>query len=112
MRAYGAWLVGFLFGLPGMIGRFHPTAVNDAAKNMYRMGWPLTFTVTGLLYAVLVYLLPVPIYPSTHHDVPTTFEYLGKRDGFFEDDVPEALTGVEGLDATGDKQPVVSEEKV
>ncbi|KAJ9494342.1 hypothetical protein H2202_010125 [Exophiala xenobiotica] len=112
LRAYFAWLTGFLFGLPGMIGRFHPTAVNEAAKNMYRMGWPLTFTVTSVTYAALVYFLPVQIYPESHANTPTTFEYLGKRDCFFEDDVDEDLVRIHGVEATEDKAPVISEAKL
>ncbi|KIV84837.1 hypothetical protein PV11_00592 [Exophiala sideris] len=111
LRGYFAWLAGFLFGLPGMIGKFHPTAVNEAAKNMYRLGWPLTFTVTGVIYAVLVYFFPVPIYPQSHANTPITFEYLGKRDGFFEDDVDDDLVDIEGVEAALDKAPVVSGEK-
>lgn len=49
--AVTAWIAGVALGLPGLVGEYQPQAVNSAAKNMFKMGWILTFAVAGIVYA-------------------------------------------------------------
>ncbi|KAL4904097.1 hypothetical protein BDW74DRAFT_185766 [Aspergillus multicolor] len=48
-----AWIAGVALGLPGLVGEYQPQSVNAAAKNMFKMGWILTFVVAGVAYAVV-----------------------------------------------------------
>ncbi|EHY58730.1 hypothetical protein HRR83_007454 [Exophiala dermatitidis] len=92
-RGVAAWIGGFVLGLPGLVGRFHPDAVGDAAKNIYRMGWLITFVTSAVLYAVLVTLFPVQVYPARYEGTSRSFEYLGKTDGFFDDEMVVFIEG-------------------
>ncbi|KAH8653799.1 allantoin permease [Xylariales sp. PMI_506] len=60
VRAYVAFVIGFLLPLPGFIGSFGTTTVSQAASDMYDLGWELSFVVGGLAYLVIGLIWPVP----------------------------------------------------
>ncbi|KAH9908262.1 allantoin permease [Xylariomycetidae sp. FL2044] len=60
LRAYAAFLVGFLLPLPGFIMSFGTTGTSEAASNMYALGWELSFVIGGLAYIVFGLIWPVP----------------------------------------------------
>ncbi|KAL5340150.1 allantoin permease [Aspergillus crustosus] len=61
LRAFAAFVIGFLLPLPGFIGSFSIGAsLNEAASNMYALGWELSFLIGGLTY-----LLCSAIWPYT-----------------------------------------------
>lgn len=66
LRAYTAFVAGFLLPLPGFIGSFGTTNVSDAASNMYSLGWELSFVVGGLAYLVTAYIWPLPGNDGSH----------------------------------------------
>lgn len=74
------------FGLPGLIANYQPQAVSQAGKNMYTLGWILTFTASAMSYSLVTYFVKLRIVPVAFESVPLSYEYLGKegRDGFFE----------------------------
>ncbi|KAH7316989.1 allantoin permease [Stachybotrys elegans] len=60
VRAYAAFIIGFLLPLPGFIESFgRPTTLN-AASNMYALGWELSFLLGGLSYLVLSLIWRTP----------------------------------------------------
>lgn len=81
-----AWCAGTAMGLPGLIGAYNPKLVNGAAKNMYKMGWLLTFLTAGVVYFTCIMIRKPRVYPTEFEGVPVTWEYLCKngRDGFFD----------------------------
>lgn len=60
MRAYTAFVIGFLLPLPGFIESFGTSSLSEAASNMYALGWELSFVVGGLAYLVMGLVWPVP----------------------------------------------------
>ncbi|KAH9894668.1 amidase signature domain-containing protein [Xylariomycetidae sp. FL2044] len=81
-----SWLGGVSFGLPGLVAQYQPQAVSQTGKNMYYLGWILTFTAAGVIYLVLTRMVKMRVYPAGFESVPVIFEYLAKegRGGFFE----------------------------
>jgi len=84
--AYFAFVVGMSFGLPGIIANYQPQAVSQAGKDMYTLGWILTFTASAVSYSLITYFFKLRIVPPAYESVPLGYEYLGKegRDGFFD----------------------------
>ncbi|KAL4959217.1 uncharacterized protein BDV14DRAFT_205889 [Aspergillus stella-maris] len=61
LRAFAAFVAGFLLPLPGFIDSFGMgTSLNKAASHMYALGWELSFLVGGTTYLVLGLIWPVP----------------------------------------------------
>ncbi|KAL4954532.1 permease for cytosine/purines, uracil, thiamine, allantoin-domain-containing protein [Aspergillus filifer] len=88
-----AWICGVALGLPGLVGEYQPQSVNSAAKNMFKMGWILTFVVAGAVYAVLFQVGKMKGFLA---DLQVKgWEYLGKndRDGYLDGE-REVVEGV------------------
>ncbi|CAH0051412.1 unnamed protein product [Clonostachys solani] len=60
LRAFAAFIIGFILPLPGFIGTFGTVTVSGAASNMYSLGWELSFVIGGVAYLVLGLVWPVP----------------------------------------------------
>ncbi|KAL4875889.1 permease for cytosine/purines, uracil, thiamine, allantoin-domain-containing protein [Aspergillus karnatakaensis] len=90
-----AWISGVALGLPGLVGEYQPQAVNEAAKNMFKMGWILTFAVAAVVYFVLFKEVKLEVFPVLYRYLEVRWEYLAKegRDGFFDGE-RDAETGV------------------
>lgn len=66
-----AWCVGVSFGLPGLVGSYEPAAVNQSAKDMYKIGWILYASAAALTYYVMVTFLERPaVLPEIEGDQP------------------------------------------
>lgn len=92
-------------GLPGLMAQYQPQAVSQAAKDLYKRGWVLTFTAASVLYGVMTFFTKPRILPVGYESVPLSFEYMAKsgRDGFLDgerDGVGVAVSPV--LTAAGD----------
>jgi NCS1 family nucleobase:cation symporter-1 len=74
-----AWLLGTTMGIPGQI-------ISDAAQNMYRMGWLLTFTTSATVYYGLRVFVKPQIFPTGRESSPYQREWLANddREGFYE----------------------------
>jgi nucleobase:cation symporter-1, NCS1 family len=84
-----AWCVGVSLGLPGLVGAYEPSMVNQSAKNMYKIGWILyAFAAAVVYYVLMQFFLKPEIYPEGHRAEPTSFEHLAhtQREGFFDDE--------------------------
>ena len=81
-----AWCAGTVMGMPGLVAAYNPSLVPQAGKDMYKLGWILTFTTAGVVYYVLTKIRKPKVYPSGFEDIPVTWEYLAieGRDGFFD----------------------------
>ncbi|CBF87409.1 nucleobase cation symporter-1 family protein [Aspergillus nidulans FGSC A4] len=77
-----AWMAGVALGLPGLVGEYQPEAVNAAAKNMFKMGWILTFVAAGFVYAVLFRIggLRKKVYLEGYGVNNKGWEYLAKEE--------------------------------
>jgi NCS1 family nucleobase:cation symporter-1 len=73
-------------GMPGLVAAYNPKLVPQAGKDMYKLGWILTFTTAGVVYFFLIKIRKPKVFPIGFEDVPVTWEYLatGGRDGFFD----------------------------
>ncbi|KAK8136595.1 uracil permease [Apiospora sp. TS-2023a] len=100
-----AWVGGMALGLPGLVAQYQPQAVSQAAKDLYKLGWVLTFTTASVLYGVMTFFIKPRILPVGYESVPLSFEYMAKsgRGGFLDgerDGVGVAVSPV--LTAAGD----------
>ncbi|CAD0084346.1 unnamed protein product, partial [Aureobasidium vineae] len=83
-----AWLLGTTMGIPGLIGQYQPQIISTAAKNMYRLGFLLTFTTAATVYYVLRLFIKPRVFPVGCDNTSFQWEWLGKegREGFFKDE--------------------------
>ncbi|KAI4723713.1 hypothetical protein E4T49_08562 [Aureobasidium sp. EXF-10728] len=81
-----AWLFGITMGIPGLVGQYQPQIISLAAKNMYRLGFLLTFATAGTVYYILRVFIKPRVFPVGREDTSFQREWLGKegREGFFE----------------------------
>ncbi|KAJ0124408.1 hypothetical protein J7T55_005746 [Diaporthe amygdali] len=85
-----SWCVGVSLGLPGLVGTYEPLAVNQAAKNMYKVGWVLYMSAAAVTYYLMATFLEKPaIFPKGHHQNPKTWEFLARNqpEGYFDDEI-------------------------
>ena len=88
LSGVAAWLSGTAMGIPGLVGQYEPQSISVAAKNMYRMGFLLTFTTAAVVYAVLTFFIKPRVFPVGREDTPFQREWLANqgREGFYEDE--------------------------
>ncbi|KAK6062732.1 allantoin transport [Seiridium cupressi] len=95
LRAVAAWVAGVAFTIHGIAGSLDPTSVNQASKNMYKLGFLLSFFMGSLIYYVLNLIFPVPIYPDERvSEGLNTFEFMAESEGFFAGEGVEDISGV------------------
>ncbi len=88
LKAVGCWLCAVAFGIPGLVGAYHPTWVGAAATEIYEMGWIVCFAVATSFYFAINLVLPARVVPdSGYQEVdPARFEALGATHGYLEGD--------------------------
>ncbi|KAF2730613.1 NCS1 nucleoside transporter [Polyplosphaeria fusca] len=81
-----AWCGGTVMGMPGLVAAYSPKLVPQAGKDMYKLGWILTFITAAVVYLIGIKIWKPRVYPRGYEDVPGTWEYLCRdgRDGFFD----------------------------
>jgi NCS1 family nucleobase:cation symporter-1 len=60
LRGFAAFVIGFTLPLPGFIGSFGVGGLAPAAKNMYDLGWVLSFLTGGLSFWAASVFFKVP----------------------------------------------------
>ncbi|KAH8686205.1 putative allantoin permease [Ilyonectria robusta] len=95
LRAVAAWISGVAFTVHGIAGSLDPNSVNQASKNMYKLGFLLSFLMGSAVYYVLCLIWPPPIYPVAA-EADTTFEFMAPSEGFFEGETVDDIRGVIG----------------
>jgi NCS1 family nucleobase:cation symporter-1 len=102
LRMLAAWVAGVAFTVHGVAGSLDPTSVSAVSKNMYKLGFILSFLMGGLVYYILCLIWPVQIL-SRGAERPLIFEELAANEGFFDHESISTITGVlEGEEASTD----------
>lgn len=97
-RALAAWVAGVAFTVHGIAGSLESTAVNQASKNMYKLGFILSFLMGSLVYYLCSLIWPMQVYPEDNAaEFPVGFEAMAPSEGFLPGESVESITGV--LDA-------------
>ncbi|KIW25907.1 uncharacterized protein PV07_09043 [Cladophialophora immunda] len=91
LRMFAAWVAGVVIVIHGLAGSYNPH-FSQASKDMYTMGFILASLTGGLAYYILVRIWPIKPYPADRDGKPMTLEYLGRTDGYFEDDVIDGVS--------------------
>lgn len=100
LKALGCWVCAAVFGIPGLVGAYHPTWVGVAATHIYQTGWVISFVVASTFYFGITLALPNRSLPQGYHLEDKRFELLADTDGYLEGDSIVAfpvLEQVEGL---------------
>jgi len=103
LKAVGCWVSAALFGIPGLVGAYHPSAVAKAANHMYQMGWILCFAVAATFYFVVNLVFPPQVVPSGYDASAKCFEGFAETEGYLEGD---ALVEFQGLEVQDGEEPV------
>lgn len=82
------WIVSIVIAVPGLYRAYYPTKLTQQASDIYSSGWLFTFLMCFVLHSVCGLIRKPKIYPDSHSDAPTTWEYMVPTNGFFEDDEP------------------------
>ncbi|KAH8884067.1 allantoin permease [Thozetella sp. PMI_491] len=110
LRAFAAFVIGFLLPLPGFIGSFGTTTVSEGATHMYTLGWVLSFLVGGLAYLVICLVFRLPgddgehgfetvsaEYTDFEHGGVLDGEYVANADGSYAKDSGRKEEGTESV---------------
>jgi NCS1 family nucleobase:cation symporter-1 len=101
LRMLVAWVAGVAFTVHGVAGSLNPTSVATASKNMYKLGFLLSFCMSAVVYYILCLVWPVQILPKGM-ERHLAFEELAANEGFFDHESVSTITGViDGEDADG-----------
>lgn len=85
LKALACWIIGAVFGIPGLVGAYHPTWVAEAATHMTQTGWILCFAVAVTFYIASCVILPPKVFPAGHESTAKKgFEWLGETEGYFD----------------------------
>ncbi|KAH6661146.1 putative allantoin permease [Truncatella angustata] len=94
-RAVAAWVAGVAFTVHGIAGALDPSAVNQASKNMYKLGFLLSLLMGSFVFYILNLIWPVPLFPDSRiGEGQNTFEYMADSEGFFAGESVEDIRGV------------------
>ncbi|KAK6380097.1 hypothetical protein LTS17_005285 [Exophiala oligosperma] len=100
LRAFSAFVIGFLLPLPGFAGSFGHD-IGEAATHMYALGWLLSFLTGGLAYYVISTIWKVPGDDEESRNLPFEARVEAAKqiiDRGFE--TTELTVGFEGGDAS------------
>lgn len=100
-RAVAAWVAGVAFTVHGIAGSLDATAVNQASKNMYKLGFLLSFFMGSFVFWILNLIWPVPVYPEDRlNEGVNSFEFMADSEGFFAGESVDDIRGVLHRDGT------------
>lgn len=100
LRAFSAFVIGFLLPLPGFAGSFGHD-IGEAATHMYALGWLLSFLTGSLAYYVISTIWKVPGDDEESRNLPFEARVEAAKqiiDRGFE--TTELTVGFEGGDAS------------
>jgi NCS1 family nucleobase:cation symporter-1 len=115
LKALGCWVSAALFGIPGLVDAYHPSAVAKAATHMYQMGWILCFAVAVSFYFGINLVLPVRVVPDGYDADSKKFENFADTEGYLEGDSLVEFRGIEvqnGEEPASDSASFKVEDKV
>ncbi|KAK1673594.1 putative uracil transporter [Colletotrichum godetiae] len=95
LRAVAAWVAGVAFTVHGIAGNLDPNSVNQASKNMYKLGFLLSLAMGSFVYYVACLIWPIPVYPwELEPQASTNFESMAPSEGFFPGESVDTIRGV------------------
>ncbi|OAA59758.1 NCS1 nucleoside transporter [Niveomyces insectorum RCEF 264] len=86
LKALGSWVCAATLGIPGLVGSYHPTWVNSAARDIYQMGWLITFAAAFVFYVCANLAWPARVKPDGYSNVPDSYEGFARTDGYLDGD--------------------------
>ncbi|KAL4969789.1 nucleobase cation symporter-1 family protein [Aspergillus stella-maris] len=102
LRSIAAWAGGVAFTVHGIAGSLDPESVGAASKNMYKLGFLLSFAMGCFLYYVFNLVWPVSAVPgeeAVRGGTKLGFEVMARTEGFLEGESVQGIrmgfTGVE-----------------
>lgn len=99
LKAVACWVSAAVFGIPGLIGAYHPTWVGAAAIHIYQTGWVICFAVSVALYFAVNLALPAKVFPTGYESSPKAFELLAESEGYFAGESPIVFGVLSGVDS-------------
>jgi len=101
LKALACWVSAAAFGIPGLIGAYHPSWVSEAARHIYQTGWVVCFVVALTLYFVINLAFPAKVFPSGCEVGSKSFEGLAESEGYLDGERPITfrLSRIEGSEA-------------
>ncbi|KAF4501873.1 uracil permease [Fusarium agapanthi] len=86
LKALGCWVCSAVFGIPGLIGAYHPTWVSMAATHIYQTGWVICFSAAAAFYYAVNLVFPPEVLPHGQATSDLAFEHLADSEGYLEGD--------------------------
>lgn len=84
LKALASWVAAAAFGIPGLVGAYHPDWVAPAAIHMYQTGWVICFAVAVTFYFLINMALPAKVFPIGHENNTKSFEQLAESEGYLD----------------------------
>ncbi|KAF4416061.1 NCS1 nucleoside transporter [Fusarium acutatum] len=84
LKALGCWICSAVFGIPGLIGAYHPAWVSMAATHIYQTGWVICFSAAAAFYYAVNLVFPAEVLPHGQATSNLAFEHLADTEGYLE----------------------------
>lgn len=95
LRAVAAWVAGVAFTVHGIAGNLDPDSVNQASKNMYKLGFLLSLAMGSFIYYIACVIWPISVYSrELEAQANTGFECMAPSEGFFPGESVDTIRGV------------------
>ncbi|KAF4343145.1 uracil permease [Fusarium beomiforme] len=103
LKALGCWVCSAVFGIPGLIGAYHPTWVSMAATHIYQTGWVICFAAAAAFYYAVNLVFPTEVLPHGQVTLDLAFEHLANTEGYLEGEniVEFPILGMQTEDSVG-----------
>ncbi|KAH8893643.1 NCS1 family nucleobase:cation symporter-1 [Thozetella sp. PMI_491] len=86
LKTLCCWVCAVVFGIPGLVGAYHPAWVSSAATHIYQTGWVICFAVATSFYFIVGRFLPGQVAPEGCSAEAKRFEHFAETDGYLEGD--------------------------
>ena len=96
LKALAAWVSGAVFGIPGLVGSYHPTWVSEAGVHIYQTGWIVCICVAMSLYFGMSLVVKPEVFPKSCEVKEKRWEGLAETEGYLDGD--DKRLGVMRLD--------------
>ncbi|CAK7230256.1 hypothetical protein SBRCBS47491_007525 [Sporothrix bragantina] len=108
LKALVCWVCAATFGIPGLVGSYHPTWVGSAATKIYVIGWIITFFASSIFYFAVNMALPAKVMPDNYSETVVSaksFESFAATDGYLDGDTLVTFPSLvmhDGVTGSGD----------
>ncbi|KAL2208362.1 NCS1 family nucleobase:cation symporter-1 [Sarocladium strictum] len=91
LKALGCWVCAAVFGIPGLIGAYHPTWVSMSATHIYQTGWVICFAAAAAFYYAVNLVFRAQVLPDGQGSSNLAFEHLADTEGYLEGENTNSL---------------------